>query len=130
LIYGVSSLVGRVSIGDSRSSENQKTTSASRKVFGQTVEEQLEQLFKSSKKTQKLFIIDEMKVGIIFNPGGESLKVGFMTVGDPVVLVSERSIPEEVASRITRYIPQNCTHSTLSFGSINGRSTFSVLGFE
>ena len=130
LVYGVFSLIGRVSVGDKHSPENQKTSSIRRKVFGKSVDEQLEQFFKSSRKTQKLFTIDGTKVGIIFNPGGESLKIGFMTVKDPVVLISERSVPDEVSSRITRHIPENCTHSTLLFGSINGRPTLSALGFE
>lgn len=128
LIYGVSSLVGRVTVEDNQSPENLKTSAICRKILG--VEEQLEQFFKSTTKNQKLFTIDGTKIGIIFNPGGESLKLGFMTVTDPVVLVSEISIPEEVSSKIIKQIPQNCSHSTMSMGSINGQSTFVALGFE
>lgn len=130
LVYGISSLVGRVSRGDGKSPENQKAFAASRKVFGKTIEEQLGQFFKSATKTQKLFNIDGAKIGIIFNPLGEALKIGFMTVSDSVVLVSDRSIPVEVKNRIVKCIPKGCTHSTFSFGYINGRSPFAAFGFE
>lgn len=130
VIYGISSLLNRVSVGDSESPENQKTSSVSKKVFNQTIEEQLEQFFKSSTKTQKLFNIDGFKIGIIFDPSGEAHKVGFMTIGDPIVLVSDRSIPDEVKDRVAKCMPENTSHSTLSFGSINGRPTFAALGFK
>lgn len=126
IIYGVSSLIGRVTLGD----KNHKTSSFGLKRFGQTIEEQLEQLFRSSGKTQKLFSIDGTKVGVIFNPGKKSLEIGFMTVTDPVVLISDKAIPKEIANRITGKIPANCTYSTVSLGSINGRSIFTFLGFE
>ena len=53
---------------------------------GQSIDEQLDQIFSSSSKTQQLFTIEGSRVGVIFNPGGEALRVGFMTVQDPVVL--------------------------------------------
>ncbi|MGR3952364.1 MAG: hypothetical protein QRY74_05665 [Chlamydia sp.] len=77
LIYRISSLIGRVSVGDSRSPENQKISSVSQKTFGITFEEELKQLFNSSIKTQKIFTIDGAKIAIIFNPLREALKVGF-----------------------------------------------------
>lgn len=39
LIYGISSLIGRVSVSNSQSPYSQKTSSVGRQVFGQTVEE-------------------------------------------------------------------------------------------
>lgn len=135
LVYGVSSLIGRVTVtsSENQSDGDQRVSSASRRALGQqTVEQQLEELFRSTTKAQKLFTIEGSKVGVIYNPGGESLRAGFLTVSDPVVLVSNKSksIPEEVSNRITAKMPPGATHSTVCFGNINGRSTFAVLGFE
>ncbi len=130
LVYCISSLAGRVTIPTTLSSQDERVSSASQRTFGQSVEEQLETMFSSSVKTQHLFTIDGSKIGIIFNPTGEALRVGFMTVTDPVVLVSDRAIPDPIAQRITAKIPANRTHSTLSIGRINGRTPFQALGFE
>jgi hypothetical protein len=130
LVYGVSSLIGRVTATVNPSSEDQRMSSVSRRTFGQSVEEQLESMFTSSSKTQKIFIIDGSKVAVVFNPNGEALNVGFMTVNDPVVLVSDKAIPDPVAQRITAKIPSSLTHSTLCIGRINGLTPFQALGLE
>jgi len=130
LVYGVSSLIGRVTATENPSSEDQRMSSVSRRTFGQSVEEQLESMFTSSSKTQKIFTIDGNKVGVVFNPNGEALRVGFMTVSDPVVLVSDKTIPDPVTQRITAKIPPNLTHSTLCIGMINGLTPFQTLGLE
>ncbi len=95
-----------------------------------TVEEQLDRLFASKTKTQKLFTIDGSKVGIGFNPHGESLKAGGLTVQDGVVLVSDRAIPEQVEQRINVKIPSPYTYSVISMKSLNGQPLFQALGFE
>lgn len=128
VVYGVSSLIGRVSVQDHLSSEDERTASiAQRTLLG--VEEQLEQLFRSQSKDQKIFTIDGSKVGVIFNPDGESLRAGFMTVRDKVVFISDKAIPQEVSNRIAAKIPAGCNHSTVCIGSINGQSIFDALGF-
>lgn len=98
--------------------------------IGQNLDEQLEELFSSADKAQKLFTIDGSKVGVIFNPSGASLEIGYMTVEDSVVFVSNKAIPENVSSQIMAKIPAGYTHSTVCIGSLNGRSIFEVLGFE
>lgn len=130
LIYAISSLIGRVSVKNSQSPGTQKISAVSRQVFGQTFEEQLQLLFKSSTQTQKLFTIDGNKIGIIVNPTAEPFQVAFMTILDPMVLVSDKPIPDEIERRIKKWIPDNWAYTTLSVGSINGYSTFAVLGFE
>lgn len=129
LIYGASSLIGRVTTIENPSSNDQRVSSFGQRALGQNIDEQLDQLFTSSRKTQRLFTIGESRVGVIFNPNGESLRVGFITVRDPVVLISNTDIPEAVSLRITAKIPAGCSHSTLCLGSINGQSIFTVLGF-
>src|ERR1041385_2316238 len=114
VVYAISSLIGRVSQSDSSNPQDEQIGDIRRNVLGKGIGEQLEDLFKSSKKIQKLFTIDGYKVGVIFNPNGEALKVGFMTVKDGVVLVSDKSLPEEVSNTVVNKIPSTYTHSTLS----------------
>lgn len=92
--------------------------------------EQLTELFSSSEKSQKIIYVDGYKIGVIFNPEGESLKLGFLTVKDGVVLISSKSLPKDVVEQVTAYIPEGYTYSILSFGSINGQSPFVALGLE
>jgi hypothetical protein len=94
-----------------------------------SLEEALTQFFSSSTKTQKLFTIDGSKVGIIFNPGGKAITTGSMQIGDPIALISDKPIPKEVKAFIDAKKPENCTYSTLTFGSVNGQSTFAYYGF-
>ena len=129
IVYAASSLIDRVGLIDTVSSQCKKIISIFQKTFNPTIEEQLEQFFKSSSKTQKLFTIDGNKVGVFYNPEGEALTLGVITTCDPVVLVSDKTIPENVSKQIIAKIPKGSSYSTLCLGSINGRSTFEVLRF-
>jgi hypothetical protein len=93
-------------------------------------EEQLEHFFTSATKIQKLFMIDGSKVGIFFDPSGESIKVGYMTVGDKVALASDRPIPQQVIEKIKIKLPSGCTYSTVIIGKINGIPFFQYVGLE
>jgi hypothetical protein len=130
MLYYISSLVGRVTVPTSASPQDGKVAAAVKRVRGQSVKEQLDTLFASTVKTQKLFTIDESKVGVVFNPNGGSFRVGFMTCEDPILLVSDRAIPDEVVKRITAKIPPHLSHSSLIVGRINGVTPFRELGLE
>jgi len=94
------------------------------------VEEQLEEIFRSTRKTQKLFLIDEYKVGIIFNPQSEYIYIGSLSLKMPVILVSDRDLPEEVIERITTKIPEGYKFSKFTNSQINGRPVLECFGFE
>lgn len=130
VLYAVSSLIGRVSVSDNLSPEDERVSEVSQRRFPRTVEQQLDDFFTATSKAQRIFNVDDARVGIIYNPEGESLRIGLFTVTDQVVLISERAIPEAVANRIAARIPSHLSYSTLCFGSINGSPTFSYLGFE
>lgn len=130
VVYGVSSLIGRITLGDPQSSENQRISSVGQKKLGLTMEEQLAQMFKSPIPSKKLFTIGDTKVGVIFNPNRDSIRIGFISVMDHIALVSNKSIPDEIMERISSQIPAGYTHSTLCLGSYNGGSIFTAVGLE
>lgn len=109
---------------------DEKMSSVGQRVPEQSIEEQLEQFFISTTKTQKLFMIDGSKVGIVFDPSGEPIKVGYTTVGDRVALVSDKTIPQQVVQKIKAKIPPHCTYSIVCIGRINGMPFLQFLGLE
>jgi hypothetical protein len=133
LLYGIASLISRVTAtsSESQSAEEKKVSSTGQRALGQqSIEQQLEELFKSRTKAQKLFTIDGHKVGVSYRPEGEPLALGGITVGDKVALLSDKDIPEEISNRICAKMPSGCTQSTVCLGSINGRSIFSFLSLD
>ncbi len=113
---------------DSLVSGNQRMSSVSQRTFGQSVEEELENMFTGSDRTQKTFTINGSKVAVIFNPKGAAIQIGFMSLSDPVSIVSDKAIPASVVQKIVAKIPPKYTYSTLSMGTINGLTPFQALG--
>lgn len=96
----------------------------------QSIDEQLDEFFKSSTTTKKLFLFDQEKVAIFFSPHKEPIKVGCITVKDGIALVSESSISEKVLAKISSKIPVGYYYSQVAIGNINGQSTLKYLKFE
>ncbi len=131
IMYATTSLIGRVTTKKDLNSEDQRVCSARDRTIGQKFENKLNKLFSAKVKHQVLFNIDGHKVGVIFNPKGEALRIGFLTVANAVVLIYDKPIPAEIRDFFaTKIASAGHSYSTLSFGSINGQPTFKYLGFE
>ncbi len=86
-------------------------------------------LFKDNQENKAIFLFGEQKVGILFRPDGEAFKVGFMSVKDPVVILSNKSIPSDLLTLIASKIPKPYTYSTLCIGRMNDKTIFEAAGF-
>lgn len=99
---------------------------------------QLEQFFKTTTSVQKLFKVNDVKVGIIFGPNAERIKVKpFGEFRVQVLLILEKKLPAHVLEKITSKIPSKYTwHHAIAEdvrfegGQFNGKSIFQALGFE
>ncbi len=120
--YAISSLNGRVSQSDSSNSKDVGDISE------ESIDEQLEELFKSSEKTQKLFVINNLKVGVIFNPRREKIEIGLREVSEHVILASLKPVPKAVWEFIENKAPPNQTSRNLYDAWGNG-VLFRDLGF-
>ena len=120
--YAISSLNGRVSQSDSSNSKDVGDISE------KSIDKQLEELFKSSEKTQKLFVINNLKVGVIFNPRREKIEIGLREVSDHVILASLKPVPKAVWEFIENKAPPNQTSRNL-FDACGDGVIFRDLGF-
>lgn len=92
------------------------------------IDEQLEEFFKSSKRTQKSFVINNNRVGIIFNPTREKVEIGLCSADKHLIVASLRPIPDAVWEIIENKAPANQKTST-NLHSSCGR-VFKDLGFN
>lgn len=95
----------------------------------QTLETQMAKLFKSSKIAKKLFVVDQYKFGIIFNPKRKSLNFGGFIMSNHVIFVTEQDLPEELLERIASNIPEGYTCSTFMTPKVNGKKALKFFGF-
>lgn len=123
------SLTGRASLIQDLSSQNVDLVYKQKK--GPSFQAQLQELFQSTERTQKLFRVDKSKIGIIFNPKREDMKFGSFIVGFPVVIVSNSNIPENILNQIKESTPEQYKNYYISEGStFNGQSSMKLFGFE
>jgi hypothetical protein len=123
------SLVGRVSLQQNGAVLGLLPFGAKNNV--PPIEIQLQEFFKSTELTKKLFIIDGQKVGIIFNPKREILKFGFLSVGSAVIIASNATISENMKDRINASTPEQYQKGRSIFtGTLNGQSPLKIFGFE
>ena len=93
------------------------------------IEKQLENFFANKEQEKKVFTIDNVKVGLIVNPKKESIKAGFITVKDAVLMVCDQEIPDTVLEKIKDKMPEGYTFSQVCSLKINGQTPLKALGF-
>lgn len=123
-----SSLVAYVPQSDFSKPKDARIDDTRGNIFTESIDEQLEELFKSSEKTQKLFVINKLKVGVIFNPRREKIEIGLREVSEHVILASLKPVPKAVWDIIENKAPPNQTSANLHAAWGNG-IIFRDLGF-
>lgn len=93
-------------------------------------DDSIKELLKSSEKTQQLYTFDDYKFGIIFNPKGEALKIGGLTISDPIAVISDKELPVNIVKQINDQMPAGYTHSIFQSAKWNGQPIFKFFGFE
>jgi hypothetical protein len=130
VVFSVSLLLERVHQEKSVSSDDSPVFCVWKRLFGQPLNEELDQFFRSHQVTRKIFFINKYKIGLVFNPKNEPLKLGFFSPNDTVIIVADTTLPEEIIQRILRKLPPKSSYSTLIYSSINGVPTFKAFDFE
>ncbi len=97
---------------------------------GTDIESALIELFKSTSRIQKLMYISGDKVGILYSPSGDVVKMESLNIQGKVALISERSLKKETVKLIKQYTPNQEAPSQLATGLFNGQSIFKFFGFE
>jgi hypothetical protein len=123
-----SSLVVYAPQSNSSNSKNERIDDTRGDIFAESIDVQLQEFFKSSEKTQKLFVINKLKVGVIFNPRRERIEIGLFEVSEHVILASLKPVPKAVWDIIENKAPPNQTSANLHYDWGNG-IIFRDLGF-
>lgn len=92
----------------------------------------LEQMFKAKTKTNRLFEVDGAKIGVIFNPHEERVKIGIeYSFYDKVILVCNEGTPDKGLRKIKEAIPKEYSTIELCDGNyINGKPIFQMVKWE
>lgn len=90
------------------------TCSTASPTSRQDIKKGLEKMFGSITKVNKLFVVDGVNIGVIFNPKKEKIKFGEeSTFYSQVILVFHEDTPDKVVNKIKEVIPQKYTISKL-----------------
>jgi|GEM_PF-1108856 len=104
--------------------------------FYEDLDRDINQLLKvateANKTTQKLFIIDGIKVAIVFNPIAKRTVTVLpgITISDKVLLLSEKKLPQGIVDKIRATIPLKLGMSQTQIATVGNKTIFQRLGLE
>jgi len=149
--YGFSALIGRVCC-KKKDSQDERVSSARDSAIGSDKEplpskqpissainystrkeffNELYELFKSKELCRKIFVVEGLKIGVIFNPQQEPCGSDFMIFKDQVIVITADDMPKDLETELTDKIKSaNYTLAKMLGATTNAGSIFKLFGFE